>query len=482
MATIAQTLPRRTLLNTAAIFGGEAFSRLATFLMALIVARRFGAEALGQYGYALALASVLLLVPDFGLHLLTTRKLAAHPRELPRLFWSLHWLKLPLIAAVGVFTLAFGHWIVADEGRRLLLYVLVARALLQTFSLAYMAIFKALEQMQHIALIQFVNAALVVASALAALELRLGAPAVVAAFLVGQAAESLLAWRIIHRRFPPGRIPALDGRYLLCMCIAAAPIGLTAVLQAVSLRVDLLILSIFVPNRELGRFQAAQWFVIGTYLATALLMSVAFPKVSRLLDTTGEKGTAYVTSLLKHGLLATTLASFGAWLGAPWWLHGLFGNELAASAHLLRMLAPVLPLVGLNTMLFFVFVAARRRAAYLGTLTVGVVVGAALGFSLVPRYGPEGSVLAALVREFVMTATFLYLLTREKLAPVAGRTMLRLLFAVTLAAVLGAGVLGSRVSAAAWPGTWSGLVFLGTFLFAGRPRRRELLLLADEEA
>jgi len=482
MATIAQTIPRRTLLNTAAIFGGEAFARLATFLMALIVARRFGAEALGQYGYALALASVLLLVPDFGLHLLTTRDLAAHPRELSRLFWSLHWLKLPLAAGVIVFTLVFGHWVVEDEGRRLLLYILVGRALLQTFSLAYMAIFKAFEQMQHIALVQFVNAGLVVASALLALELKLSAPVVISAFLVGQAAESVLAWRIIHRRFPPERIPPIDGRLLAGMFFAAVPIGLTAVLHALNLRLDLLILSIYVPNQELGRFQAAQWFVIGSFLGTSLLMSVIFPKLSRVLDAPAERATAYITSLLKHGLLAATLLSLAVWVGAPWWLHGFFGSGLAASADLLRMLAPVLPLVSLNTLLFFVFVAARRRGAYLGTLTVGVAAGTVLGLLLAPRYGAAGSVIAALVREFVMTATFLYLLARENLAPAAGKVLLKMLLVVTMVSVMGASMTARLVLAVEWPAAWSVLVLAGTLLFAGMPRRRELLLLADEES
>jgi len=93
MAAISQAIPRRTIVNALAVGGGKVASRLATSAMALIIARRFGPEALGQYGYAVALASILLLVPDFGLHLLGTRELAADSGELRRIFWSLHWQK-----------------------------------------------------------------------------------------------------------------------------------------------------------------------------------------------------------------------------------------------------------------------------------------------------------------------------------------------------------------------------------------------------
>lgn len=37
----------------------------------------------------MAVASVLLIVPDFGLHLLMTRDLVVEPKRLRRSFWSL---------------------------------------------------------------------------------------------------------------------------------------------------------------------------------------------------------------------------------------------------------------------------------------------------------------------------------------------------------------------------------------------------------
>jgi O-antigen/teichoic acid export membrane protein len=93
MAPWVRTALGRTLVNSAAIFGGEAVSRLATLEMAVLVARQFGPVALGQYAYTLRLASVLLIIPDFGLNLLATRELAAESEQPKRIFWSLHWIE-----------------------------------------------------------------------------------------------------------------------------------------------------------------------------------------------------------------------------------------------------------------------------------------------------------------------------------------------------------------------------------------------------
>ena len=77
MASVALVFPRRLLVNGVSVFAGEAIARFATFILAIVIARRFGQAALGAYGYALALASVLVVVPDPGLNLFTVRELSS---------------------------------------------------------------------------------------------------------------------------------------------------------------------------------------------------------------------------------------------------------------------------------------------------------------------------------------------------------------------------------------------------------------------
>src|SRR5688572_33379534 len=102
---LSRALQHRLFINSASIFGGEAIARLATWLMALVIARWYGSAALGEYAYALALASVLLMVPDFGLHLFAVRELSTFPGRFPEIFWGVHWLKLGLTAVVVVLSI-----------------------------------------------------------------------------------------------------------------------------------------------------------------------------------------------------------------------------------------------------------------------------------------------------------------------------------------------------------------------------------------
>ena len=479
MSAISQPFPRRLFLNTAAVFGGEAVARSATLLMAVIIARRFGPAALGEYGYALALASVLLLIPDFGMHLFVVREISTCPGGLPAIFWNVHWLKLFITGLLVIFIVLGSGWLIPDPGRCLLFYLLAARVLLQSYSQASVAVFKAFERMHFVAYQQSINSFVVVGWAAAALVLNANLWVVVAALIAGQVAETFLGWQFIRTKFSPGRLAMWDRRQLSTIAISSFPIGITAMLQALNLRIDVLVLGRYVSNRVLGQFQAVAWFPVGIFLATSLLMTVLFPRLSRLFRKDSLHGNACVTGLLKNGLLAATLGALVLWFGAPALMVSVFGEGLAPAAPILRLLAPALPLVFMNTVLFYVFIAARHRRVYMGALSVGVAVGLGLSLFLTAHFGVRGCALADVIREFTMCSFYLYFLVKENHAGAAGLNVVKVLVSATLLIALGVLITSSSAYSDQWSEAWILLVLMGTLFMMGLPRRNEWQLLTD---
>src|SRR5262245_33199406 len=235
--------PQRLLINSVSIFGGEALARLATALMALLIARVFGSEELGNYGYALAVASILLIVPDFGLHLFVVRELAASPQRISEVFWGVHWLKIGLTSAVIIFIFFFALWGISDEERRLLFYILAVRVLLQSFSQATMAVFKAFERMHYVALLQFVNSCVVVVWSATAVLLGARLPILISGLVAGQFTETFMGWFILRGMSPAPQFRVWNKKDLASIAAACFPIGITAILLALNLRINILVLS-----------------------------------------------------------------------------------------------------------------------------------------------------------------------------------------------------------------------------------------------
>jgi O-antigen/teichoic acid export membrane protein len=479
MTARARACPRRLIVNSASIFAGEASARIATVLMAAVIARRFGSVALGEYGYALAMTSVLLVIPDLGLHLFTVRELSVDKRQLGDLFWNVHCLKIILTGTVIVFALFLGQVIIAHN-RRALFYVLMTRVLLQTFSQASMAIFKAFERMQYVGFQQAFNSLVVVAWTGAALILHASLPFVVAALAIGQLFETLIGWRIIRLRFSPGPLPAWNKKLLYAILVVCIPIGFTAILEALNLRIDVLVLGSFVSGRVLGEFQAAVLFAVGWFLAASLILTVLFPKLSRILREQSAQGSAYILSLLKNSLLLTTLGSLVIWIAAPNLMSLLFGRDLTSAAAILRTLVPAFPLVFINTILFYVFLAARRRFVCISTLGIGFGIGVVLTVYLSADYGAVGCAVADVVREFVMSAIYLYFLVQGNHARLAGKALLKVFLGATSLLLVVLLLTSSMRYGDQWLAAWIICVLTGTLFVLGFPRRGEWRLLTDD--
>ncbi len=471
----------RTLINAVAIYSGEALCRLTTFAVAFIVARRFSADTLGQYGYAVALASVFVLLPDMGLHLLVTRDVAADHRALPTAFWDLHELKIILVGLVVAAALAFGTLAIHDEGRRWIFYVLTIRALIQTFSSGCMAFFKALERMHFIALQQLANGAITVLGLVLCWHIKAGLYVTVSSLLVGQLVEVLLGWWFVYQHFNVGPIYGWNPNRLRTMFIAAVPIGVTTVLQAFAVRIDVLILGAFAANAEVGQFQPAALLIVVTFLATSLLMTVFFPKLVRHFRNHASTRTQFIESFIGSGLLLATCASVIVWIAAPFVIEEFFGHPMVEAARLLRILAPALPFVFVNTSMFYVFLAANRRHEYLMTLALTTGVSALLGLLLVPGMGAAGVALADLARELCASLVYFYLLHRESRIPSLSPALLKLFPGAAALALATCLLTGFEGNSQAWALTWSLTMFCGDLLLMGAPRREQLMLLAEED-
>ena len=480
--TFASAPVRRTVQNGLAIFGGEALSRLGNFVIAIISARRFGAAALGQYGYAVSIASILVLLPDMGLHLSATQRLATEPQELPRVFWTLHGLKLGLVACLAIFAIVFGQFGIHDPGRRLLFYVLTLRIILQTFSQAYMAIFKATERMHLVTVQQAAGVAASLITIVVCLLMQASLVGFVTALLAGQFCESCTGWWILRRSYRLGTVRSWSLRFGRDMLLAALPVGAIAIIQAASLRTDVLVLSAYASNAELGHFQAAAWLLVLTFLGGSLLMAVLFPRMVRILRHPSPSGVAWTESLIQNAMLPLLFAAAIVCFGAPWFLRTCYGPTLLPATPSLRILAAAAPFLFLNTLLFYVFVASNRRKTYLLAFALSASTGLALALALAPVYGGVGVGIADLVRESSLSVVLVTALYRHGLIRNLGPALLRAAGAAALIMTLIAVFSSPLHPSDAWVTAWTFSIFAGGLTFLGMPKRHQFLMLAREGA
>ena len=193
------------------------------------------------------------------------------------------------------------------------------------------------------------------------------------------------------------RVPGIDpgiGRTLK----ASAPLAVNGMLAILSLRIELLALALFGGSRETGLFAAALKVVELMNVIPAAVAAGAMPALTR----EAAQGTDPVRrrTAATAALLAAPAAA-GLILVAPG-IVSMLGDGYAGAATPLRVLAPALLALFMNTVLLHALIAAGR-ARRLPLLTAARVAAAtALAFVLIPRWGATGAAAGFLLAEVML--------------------------------------------------------------------------------
>lgn len=266
------------------------------------------------------------------------------------------------------------------------------------------------------------------------------------------------------------RIEAGVGRTLK----ASSPLAVNGMLAILSLRIELLALALFRGSREAGLFAAALKVVELMNVLPAAIAAGAMPALTR----EAASGTDPVRrrTAATVALLAAPAAA-GLVLVAPG-VVALLGEGYDAAATPLRVLAPALLALFMNTVLLHALIAAGRARRVPVLTAARVTAATALALVLIPRFGAAGAAAGFLLAELLLLA----LSTRACAGagfgvPVARSLLTALAATVPMAvavALVGAGMMASVLVGVATYGL--------TLVVARRLAPRLILGMASEAA
>ncbi|MBI5671400.1 MAG: oligosaccharide flippase family protein [Chloroflexi bacterium] len=397
-------LPSRLSRNTLSLLVSNIGSAALAFLLSVLIGRTLGQDGLGVYAAALAWVFPLSLAAEFGIATLMTRDLAQSTGD------TFHYLRSVIAARLvmgGGLMLALlvaapflsDHPLVT-RGLQLSAPLVLLLPLFSTFT----AVFRARQAMWPI---PWLNIGMLVAQvALTALVFRRGGD-VLAALAVNTftlAGQVVAAWWVWRRWFSSS--PTGGTRHVVSLrelSQRAWPFAAAAVLAALQLRLNTMLLERLTTTAEVGYYAAAARFVEAGRVAPNALFGALLP--------------ALVALALQPVQLRRTfqrvmfgLAAFGAVLGGLFALFGAailrltYGAAFDAALPALHIamwsLLPGLLRGGLT--LYCFAVGQERFANQVNAAALGLQV--ALGLALIPRYGAAGAAIASLLVEVAALA------------------------------------------------------------------------------
>jgi O-antigen/teichoic acid export membrane protein/GT2 family glycosyltransferase len=394
----------RLVKNSLWLFGAEAVSKLVALATQVIAARYLGKEGYGVFSFAFAFSGAFIVFVDAGLGVYISRELTRRPERLRDLLGTVFALK-GLVSLVTVAAIA-GCMFVAplERDARMVVGVVALALLLNGYTDASLAAFRALEKMARVAVLMVIQRLVFFVLAFGVLALGHGAVAFSLAFLAGSIATYLLSRRPIATL--AGRTPlAWKGAALQNIFRAALPVCGVFLFTYIYFRIDAVLIFFLLGESETGWYAAAFKLTETLSLLAASIRGAIFPLLAR---TFAERGDGHQRIWSQAGrtlaLISLPLAA-GIFLLAPGIIAQVFGEDYTPARGVLSIMVLAFPLLCLNDMAAHLLVSENKTRPVLLAAASAALFNGAANVLAIPRIGIEGAAGVA-----VLTQGLLFLL------------------------------------------------------------------------
>ena len=439
--------------NAAWMVGANVVSKLASFVLVVVLARGLGPRQYGYFAFALAFVPLFLQLARWGIDVVTVRQVAADRTALSRVFVNGLAARVALALGAALAAAALSIFFVDGKGPLLAVSIVAAALFLDELSTFLGGVFIAFERMRFNAMVLVVNRFASTLLAVVVVALGGGLALVCLTYFLGSLGALACGWVAFGRFFPP--VDRRDyrredvGRLLR----EGGPYGVAAFLNFGVFRVDTVLLQALKGPAAVGMYGVAYRFFEPLLFATWSLGEAALPRFVREHEEGLERRTFEhcLAFLLAFHLPIAVAAPFTA----RWVVTLVFGSEYSPAVPAVMWLTSAACLYAVAHLARMASVAVGRRTELTwvaaGVLALNVVA----NLAVIPRHGFVGAAAVTFATEALEASLLVGLcLTKRR----------RLDLRPLLVPVLAATVMGAVLLALDWRGLAAAVV--GSLAFA----------------
>ena len=433
---------RRVFVNTAVLGIGEVIGQLANLGFIVLLARRFGPEVLGWYAFGMALGAVLAPFVSLGGVTFISRELAREPGRARALFVAMQPVQL-LTSLTACVIIVLTAWLASAWQDQLLVIVIVGvyQVLLRMMGL-YLAPAAARERPLGTAIASGGHRVLFAVLAASAIMAGYDAPVALLAMPFSALLALVAAKFVAYRDMPTPATETVSRKAMIQAGLPFLGIALLAVLYS---RGGVLMLTALRGDLATGIYAAADRLLAPMLMIVAMLATAVTPALSRFADEPTRLQVLAQRCLRLILLLTIPLAAVLAMFATDI-TRLIFGAELARSAGLLAVLAPLVVLRSVSTFQIQQCIATDEEHRLARTRTIAVVAYFALGAAAIAFTGSIGLAIVTVASE----AYFVWSMARILASRSQGSSLWTLARGPLLAAI-GAALAAALATSLAFP-------------------------------
>ncbi|MFA6469382.1 MAG: flippase [Bacteroidota bacterium] len=398
------TNKRSLILNFGNLAFGEYASRIFGFFTSVYLARVLGVEGFGMYGFVSSVATYFILFSNFGIEQFSSMKVASSRTALKEnIVGKVIGTRLILSAVFIIPFIIFGILYASSE-------TIVLLFLSQTVFIAACAFnmqfyFIALKDLSILSITKIAASSFIFLGTILFVSETPDLP--LAALIVGVVTLVTMLGSvkyIVHRNDWDGTLPNFAS--IRTMVVAAAPLGLSALMIQIYHSSDIIFLGFTHAGTELGYYTGA-YRIISVLSTVPMMFFMAFlPDLAKINKHyfISRRTKQYITTVIVSGGVITGIF----FLFAKEVIHLLLGEMYLPAREVFQVLLINVFVVFVNVAMSNLLIAWNRHKQYLIVVSAGAVINIIGNIIFIPAYGIMGAAVATVLAECTVLISTLY--------------------------------------------------------------------------
>ena len=390
------TQPQLVMRNTVALACARVAEKAAGVCLSFFIARYLGASALGIYSAAIVFLGLTTLAAEMGAPNFLIREIARNGSQTGRLV--VHFGVISLVVSWGVMAVSFlivphlGYSAELAAGFQAMI-VAASPAVLRVIQ---EAVFVAHQKAEFIPYITLAGGLLNVCASALLLRAGHGVVSLVVVYAGVQYVITLCYAVVLHRYTAPLRWNFSLSFALHLLKEVKAFVG-SSILGGVLARPEILILSLFRNDAQIGFYSAAVRLVDLWSVISQTYTKNVFPVLSRTQIADREKGRVILSQSVKYLLAISLPLMSGSFVAAGPVVRLLYGPDFEPSVPLVRIMAWCIPMAFLYELLWRLLAARDEQHLMLRAQAIMAVVRVVGGYLLIAGLASLGAAIVVAV-------------------------------------------------------------------------------------
>lgn len=411
--TIMKNKNRNLLLTNSVFAALTSMSDLLFFALLVLISRFVGIEHFGIFNTGMAITSIAIYAINLGLDSLAIRYIAAEKADTRELMGSiLIWKSIITFFLSLIFFPAIYILVEGDTSIYVFSFLLVA-AILRSYNATMRAYLQGHEKFKLESFIVIFERLSIFLFGFISLYVTNNITYLAASFIVGRLITFMLYFYIINKHVLP-IIWNFNLRSILNFQAEALPLGFATIIYGVYLQLDIIALSYFHSEIQVGYYAAAYKLYEGLLVVPLIITSVMYPRLSTYYANNIIKFDDLFQRSFKYMLIVGLLFSSIGILFSNNIINTLYGVNFTPSATPLPLLLVSLLFFCLTTVMHMNFRSTGRLKSVLYTLIIGLIVKSIANLLLLENYGIHGAASSNLLAAIAMFISANILLIKNK--------------------------------------------------------------------